>query len=273
MTPLQSRRLALAGVSALVAVGLAAGGCAASGSGGQPSAGGSAGATATGSAGGSSAAQSALVASIQQLNQTPYKYHMVSGGLSGDGAADPVNKTATVAMTGTSQGNSAKIDMIAVGTDFWLKLNFGNANQSMGISSDKWLHIDAARLGASANLPVDPSGGAATASGLFTGLTDVRQVDSQHFTGSLDLTKATGVSGINQDLLNKAGVKATSVPFTATLDSQNRLSDLKVDLSSIDPSLALEVSYSDYGSPVTVTKPDPAAVAEAPDSVYKLFGR
>jgi hypothetical protein len=272
MNPLQTRRLALAGLSALVAAGLA-GGCAASNSGAQPSTGGSEGPSATDSAAGSSAAKSALIASIQQLNQTPYRYHTVSGGLSGDGAADPVNKTATVSLTGTSQGNSTKIDMIAVGTDFWLKLNLGNANQSMGISTDKWLHIDAARLGAGANLPADPSGGAATASGLFTGLTNVRQVDSQHFTGSIDLTKVTGVSGVNQDLLSKAGVKATSVPFTATLDSQNRLSDLKVDLSSIDPTLSLEVSYSDYGKPVTVTRPDQASVAEAPDSVYKLFGR
>jgi hypothetical protein len=272
MNPLHTRRLALAGLAGLAAVGLAAGGCATTSNGAQPSSGGSGGASATDTAGGSSAAKSALVASIEQLNQTPYKYHMVSGGLTGDGSADPTTKSATASLSGTSQGDTAKIDMVAVGTDFWLKLNLGNANQSMGISTDKWLHIDTARLGAGANLPVDPSGGAATASGLFTGLANVQQTDSQHFTGTIDLTKVTGVSGVNPDLLSRAGVKATSVPFTATLDSQNRLSDLKVDLSAIDPSLALEVSYSDYGTPVTVTKPDPSMVAEAPDSVYKFFG-
>ncbi|HKS99668.1 MAG TPA: hypothetical protein VJT31_09090 [Rugosimonospora sp.] len=265
---MNTRRLATAGLALLASAGFAAG-CATTTNGtAQPSTG----ASDTAPASGSSAAKSALVASIGQLTQVPYRYHAVSGGLSGQGAADPADKSATVSMTGTDRGNSATIDMVAVNTDFWLKLNFGNANKSMGISSDKWLHIDAARLGAGANLPVDPSGGAATASGLFSGLTNVQQVDGQHFTGSIDLTKATGVSGVSQDLLNKAGVKATSVPFTASLDSQGRLSDLKVDLSAIDPAQALEVSYSDYGTPVTVTKPDASQVAEAPDSVYRLFG-
>src|SRR5262245_47931430 len=154
--PLRVRRLATAGLPALAAAALAIGGCATTtNTGAQPSSGpGSAWTTASA---GPTAAQGALLASIQQLNQTPYRYHMVSGGLTGDGAADPANKAATVSMTGTDQGNSAKIDMVALNTDFWLKLNLGNANQSMGISTDKWLHIDAARLGAGANLPVDPS--------------------------------------------------------------------------------------------------------------------
>ncbi len=267
-------RLTVIGLSALAAASLALGACSTTqGNSTQPSAGGSE-SSGTGSApSGSAAAQSALVASIQQLSQTPYKYHLTAGGLSGDGSADPTTKSATVSMTGTDRGTSTKIDMIAINTDFWLKLNMGNSNQSLGISSDKWLHIDAARLGAGANLPVDPSGGSATASGLLSGVTNVQQVDSQHFTGSIDLTKATGVSGVTQDLLSKAGVKAKSVPFTATLDSQGRLTDLKVDLSSIDPSLALEVSYTDYGTPVTVSRPDQSQVAEAPDSVYQLFRR
>jgi hypothetical protein len=273
---LKTHRLAIVALSALGAASLAVGGCSASNSSAQSSPSGSdtvsTGSSATST--GSSAAQSALIASMQQLNQTPYRYHLVSGGLTGAGAADPASKAAKVTMTGTdNRGNTAKIEMIALNTDFWLRLNLGNANQSLGISTDKWLHLDAARLGAGANLPVDPSGGAATANALFSGLTDVQQVDSQHFTGSVDLTKATGVSGIDRDMLSRAGVQATSIPFTATLDGQGRLSDLKLDLSSIGPGQELEVSYSDYGSPVTVTKPDPSQVAEAPDSVYQFFAR
>jgi hypothetical protein len=267
----RTQRLAAAGLPVLAAAALAVGGCATTTTGSQPT-GGSGSASVAESTGATSAASTALLASIQQLSQTTYRYHVVSGSLTGDGAADPDKKAATVSLTGTDRGNSAKIDMVAANTDFWLKLNLGNANQSMGISTDKWLHIDAARLGAGSNLPVDPSGGAATATGLLTGAVGVQQVDSQHFTGTIDLTKATGVAGISQDLLTKAGAK-TTVPFTAALDSQGRLADLKLDLSSIDPSLALEVSYSDYGSPVTVTKPDPAMVAEAPDSVYQFFKR
>jgi hypothetical protein len=135
------------------------------------------------------------------------------------------------------------------------------------------MHVDAARLGTSSTLPIDPSGGATAANSLMTALKDVQQVDSTHYSGTIDLTKAAGISGVTPDMLKSAGVKATAVPFTAAVDTQNRLTDLKLDLPSVDSSLSpFELSYSDYGVPVTVTKPAAADVTEAPDAVYQLFG-
>ena len=68
------------------------------------------------------------------------------------------------------------------------------------------------------------------------------------------------------------GTKAQAVPFTATVDDQGRLSALKIDLSTVDAALSpVQTTYSDYGTTVTVTRPDPAQTTEAPDSVYQLF--
>jgi hypothetical protein len=270
---LNTRRLALVALPVLAALSLAIGGCATADSAAQPSdqGSGAAGQPSGAASAGASAASTALLASTRQLGREPYHYHFASGTLSGDGMADPAAKAAQSSLTGTQSGNAAKIDMIAVGTDFWFKLNLGTANQTLGITTDNWLHLDAARLGAGANLPADPTGGAASASGLLSGAGEVQRTDDRHFSGTIDLTKVTGVAGVDQELLTKAGAKASAVPFTAVLDDQGRLSDLRLDLSSARPGQVLEVSFSQYGTPVSVTKPDPAQVTEAPDTVYQLF--
>jgi hypothetical protein len=262
------RRLAVAGLPLMFAAGLAVTGCTATSNTPQPAASGSP--TASSSTV-SSAAKDTLVASAAQLTQTSYKYKVVSSGLTVNGSADPTKKAAMASLTGTSGSNTLAVDMVTLNTDIWLKLNLGADNKTLGISSDKWTHVDATRLGANPALPVDPQGGAQAANALFAGLTSVQSTDNKNFTGTLDLTKATGSSAVTADLLSRAGVKANSLPFTATLDDQGRLTDFKVDLSSIDPSLSLETTYSDYGTPVTVTRPDAASVVEAPDSVYQLF--
>ncbi|OLE22177.1 MAG: hypothetical protein AUG44_25480 [Actinobacteria bacterium 13_1_20CM_3_71_11] len=65
---------------------------------------------------------------------------------------------------------------------------------------------------------------------------------------------------------------ARRVPFTATVDSQGRLTEVKLDFPAVDPQIpAVTSTYSDYGTTVTVTKPDAAQVQEAPDSLYQIF--
>ncbi len=217
------------------------------------------------------AAKDALLASIDPLTKTSYKYTLTTGGLTGQGANDPANKKATLALTGQQQNNSVTINVTAIGTDLWMKLDFGANNNNLKISTDKWFHVDATRLGANPTLPVDPNGAASTAN-LLSGAVDVQRSDQQHFSGTIDLTKATGTTWLGQSGMSSLGAKAQAVPFTATVDDQNRLTSLKIDLSTVDSALsAVQTTYSDYGTTVTVTRPDQAQTTEAPDSVYQLF--
>ena len=217
------------------------------------------------------AAKDALLASIDPLSKTSYKYTLTTGGLTGQGANDPANKKATLALTGQQKSNSVTINVSAIGTDLWMKLDFGTNNNNLKISTDKWFHVDATRLGANPNLPVDPNGAANTAN-LLSGAVDVQRSDQQHFSGTIDLTKATGTTWLGQSGMSSMGTKAQAVPFTATVDDQGRLSALKIDLSTVDAALSpVQTTYSDYGTTVTVTRPDPAQTTEAPDSVYQLF--
>jgi hypothetical protein len=260
-------RPAPVGLAVLAAAGLAIAGCTAgSTTSTTPSASPSASATST-----APAARDALLASIDPLTKTSYKYTLTTGGVTANGANDPVNKKASLALTGQQQSNSVTINVVALNTDVWMKLDFGTNNNSVKIATDKWFHVDATRLGANPNVPVDPNGAANTAK-LLTGAVDVQRSDARHFSGTLDLTKGTSTAWLGQTGLASASTKAKAVPFTATTDDQGRLRELRIDLSAVDPSLTpVQSTYSDYGTTVTVNRPDPAQVVEAPDTVYDLF--
>ena len=149
--------------------------------------------------------------------------------------------------------------------------DFGSANSTLKISTDKWFHIDATKLGANPTLPVDPNGGANTAA-LLKNAVDVKQTDGTHYSGTVDLTGGSASTPLGQPDLDRLGQKAKAVPFTATVDSQGRLTEVKLDFPAVDPQIpAVTSTYSDYGTTVTVTKPDPAQVQEAPDTLYQIF--
>lgn len=267
---MNTRRFALI---VLAAAGLAIGGCT---GGSTTSTTPSASPSGTMTSGAPGTAKDALLASIEPLTKTSYKYTLSSGGLTGQGANDPASKTATLALTGTAansqqQGGAITVNVVAIGTDLWMKLDFGSANSTLKISTDKWFHIDATKLGANPTLPVDPNGGANTAA-LLKNAVDVKRTDGTHYTGTVDLSNGTVSTPLGQPDIDRLGAKAKAVPFTATVDSQGRLSDLKLDFPAVDPQIpAVTSTYSGYGSTVTATKPDPGQVTEAPDSLYQIF--
>ncbi len=276
---MNTRRVAFAG-AAVLAAGLAVAGCTGGNStSASPSTSASGASATTGSSSatsGSSADRDALLSAIDPLTRTTYKYALTSGGLTGQGANDPANKAASLTLTGTGNANgqalnSLTINVVAVGTDVWMKLAAGTANNNVLLTGDKWFHIDATRLGANPSLPVDPNGGA-NAAALLRNAVSVQRSDAHHFTGTVDLTNGTVKGPLGQAQLDQLGAEAKAVPFTASTDDQGRLASLTLDLASVDQSMQpVAVTYSGYGDPVQVTRPDAAQVQEAPNGLYDLF--
>lgn len=261
---MNSRRLAVGGLAVLASTTLALAGCTATSSTG----GGGASASAPAPSPTPAPPKDALLASVKPLTTTTYKYTISSGGLSGQGACDPVSKKITLSMGGTQSGLTVKMDFVLIGSDMWAKLDFGGKNSVLSIPT-KWMHLDQTKMGKAATLGFDPSAVDPTeTSGIFTGLVDAQRVDATHYTATFDLTKA---SGVDADTLKKLGDKAKSVPGTVTVDEQGRITSLNVDLSSVDPNLSIKNTFSDYGSPVSVSAPPAADTVEAPDAVYKIF--
>lgn len=215
------------------------------------------------------AAAAALSSATAALGTTSFKITMTSGtALSLTGLMDAPNGvgTGTLALKGTN--TEVQVKTLLVGEDLYV--------QVPGVTkADTWTHIDVNRLPEGANVGLRPGQiDPANTERLLAATTDVQQVDSRSYRGTLDLTKVAGVTGIDQATVDTWGPSAQSVPFTAGLDEQGRLSELTMQLPAVAGQQAqpLEVLYTDYGTPVTATRPAADKVIEAPENLYTTLG-
>ncbi|MEV1285635.1 hypothetical protein [Micromonospora sp. NPDC049679] len=262
---MHTRRLTTTGLGLVAALSIGVAGCAAPT--GTPGAGASGSATpSTSSSASNSASNSAadeLTAAAQKLNNDTVTVAMEMTGLKANGSLDPVRNRATMTMNLATNGKPVTTEIIAVDKDAYVKLT------GMPNVQNKWMHVDAAKL-AGGNFDIMPQGDPAGASKMIKGMADVERTGEGSFRGTLDLTKAPT---INTAAIAALGDKAKAVPFTAAVDGQGRLTRLTVDLTTIAPALGtLNTTYSNFGAPVTATKPAAAETVEAPDSLPGLFG-
>ena len=221
--------------------------------------------TPTGTASSAAAADPAAVSALSKatalLGTTSFKVTATSGqGFKLTAAVDPPSGNGTAEVTAGGANAEVGVKTLLAGQDLYL--------QVPGVTkAGTWTHVDVSRLPAGANVglrpgQVDPVGTAA----LLGSSTDVHSTGNS-YAGTLDLTKATGLTGLSQ--VTVGGNTAVSmVPFTAAVDEQGRLTQMTISPPQTDP---IEVLYSDYGVPVSVTKPGPAEITEAPDSFYSTL--
>jgi hypothetical protein len=216
------------------------------------------------------AAASALASATAALGTTSFKITMTSGpGVKLTGFVDaPGNKgTGTLAITGPNA--DIQVKTLLVDQDLYV--------QVPGITkAGTWTHVNVARLPEGANVGLRPGQiDPANTAKVLTSTTDVQQVDPRSFRGTLDLTKATGVTGVDKVKVDGWGAAAQRVPFTAGLDDQGRLATMTIQLPAVggQPAQPLEVLYTDYGTVVAAQKPPADQVTEAPESLYTTLGR
>ncbi|SDX95576.1 hypothetical protein SAMN05444365_101195 [Micromonospora pattaloongensis] len=262
---MNTRRLTRTALGLLATLSVGVAGCAAQGS-PDPTASGSATPSvgATASASGSSSALDELTAAAQKLNDDTVKVTTEMTGLTGNGNLDPARNQARMTMELATEGQPVTAEILVTGSDAYVKLA-GAPNVQ-----NKWMHVDVARL-AGGNFDIMPQGDPAGANKMIKSMAAVERTGEGSFRGTLDLTKAPT---INTAVLSGLGDKAKAVPFTAAVDNQGRLTRLQIELTAIAPSLGtLSTTYSDFGAPVTVTRPPAAETVEAPESLPGLFGR
>lgn len=260
---MNSRRLAAIGVSALAALSFAITACDAEGTGTGT-------ATPTTAAPSSPApdAKEALAKAVTELSKTSFKVNMAIGPMRSTGAMDPGAQQGQMSVAISSGAASVTIETVLSGPDMWIK--------ATGIpgATNKWMHLDTSKLPKNSALGVrpgqlDPAG----AQRLVDSIATVERTGEGRYRGTLDLTKATDQSVVNKSTLDQLGDRAKAVPFEATVDAQGRLANLKMDLGLLQgiPTV-IDVTYSDFGAPVTVTKPAANDVVEAPAEVYQFLG-
>ena len=215
------------------------------------------------------AAASALASATAALGTQSFKMTLTAGpGVKLEALIDaPGNKgTGTLNITGSN--TDIKVKSLLVVQDLYV--------QVPGITkADTWTHVDVSRLPAGANVGLRPGQiDPVNTQKVLTSTTDVQQVDSRSFKGTLDLTKVAGITGVDPSAVTTWGAAAKDVPFTAGLDDQGRLSALTIQLPAVNGQQAqpLDVLYTDYGTKVTAERPAAGDVLEAPDNLYTSLG-
>ena len=268
---MNNRRRAIAGLLAASLLILGAAACGSDGNGSSPTG------SETTSAPASVDPKQALLDSTEEIGKGNFKFTMAGDGMTGRGVVHLPSRSAQMSLAVGSDGFEMKMDMIYVEPDSWVRLDFGELGDqvpSMAKLSGKYMHLDQSKIKDIKNLKVDfqdvdPAGSAL----LMKAIADVQKTGEGVYSGTIDLTKATGADMIGEDLVKTLGTQANALPFEAKLDPQGRLSELTIKVPTAGESQAydLKITYSDYGAATAAQKPPASETIEAPAEAYDMF--
>ncbi|MEU8263525.1 hypothetical protein AB0C02_23230 [Micromonospora sp. NPDC048999] len=226
-------------------------------------------------------ARQALLNSTNAIRDGNFRFTMSGAGSSVEGRVHEPSQSAELRMTigDPSSDLMMKLDLIHYRPDSWVKLELGGrAADSLPavrqLNLGKYQHLDQSRINGNRALgfdfdKVDPAGSAV----LTRGITEVRQTGDGTYAGTLDVSKVAEAGSLDPALVTALGAQAKSVPFTARVDPQGRLSELVIRVPAAGQSAAQEIriTYADYGNATPAQKPPADQVVEAPPELYGLF--
>ncbi|MFU8870646.1 hypothetical protein [Micromonospora sp. SL4-19] len=226
-------------------------------------------------------AKQALLNSTNAIRDGNFRFTMSGAGSTAEGQVHEPSQSAEMRMTigDASSDLMMKLDLIHYKPDSWVKLELGGkaADTVPGLRQlnlGRYQHLDQRRIEGNRALgfdfdKLDPAGSAV----LTQGVTEVRQTGDGTYAGTIDVSKAAEAGSLDPALITALGAQAKSVPFTAKVDAQGRLSELVMQVPAAGQGAAQDVriTYSDYGNAVAAQKPPADQVVEAPPEFYNLF--
>jgi len=134
-----------------------------------------------------------------------------------------------------------------------------------GFDGNTWFRIDPAKVTRPGALGLsaieDPTGIQA----LVAATHDVKRT-GQTYTGTVDMTRVPSWGPANIAQVLQLGAAAKTIPFEATIDAQDHLLTMNVEL----PDNPVRATYSEFGAPVTATAPPTSE--PLPDHLYGMLG-
>jgi hypothetical protein len=215
------------------------------------------------------AAVAALSAATAKLGTSSFKITATSGsGFKLTGAIDAPKGVGTAQLTASGPNAELNVKTLLLGQDLYVQIP--------GITkAGTWTHLDVSKLPAGANVGLRPGQiDPVNTADLLGSTTDVHATGANSYAGTLDVSKAVGLAGVDQATIDGYGSAAQNVPFTAGLDDQGRLSVLTIELPAVNGQKAqpIEVLYTDYDTTVNAQRPAASQITEAPDDLYKSLG-
>ncbi|MGY0003584.1 hypothetical protein [Micromonospora sp. I033] len=226
-------------------------------------------------------AKQALLDSTNAIRDGNFRFTMAGAGSTAEGQVHEPSQSAEMRMTigDPSSDLMMKLDLIHYKPDSWVKLELGGKAAASvpglkNLNLGKYQHLDQTRIQGNRALgfdfdQVDPAGSAV----LTQGITEVRQTGDGAYAGTVDVSKAAEAGSLDPAVITALGAQAQSVPFTAKVDPQGRLSELVLQIPAAGQSAAqdVKITYTDYGNAAAAQKPPADQVVEAPAEFYNLF--
>ncbi|SCF44300.1 hypothetical protein GA0070216_11720 [Micromonospora matsumotoense] len=201
-----------------------------------------------------------LAAAAQRVDQQSYRLSL-GDGAGGDGTTlvwDPRARRGLETTTLAVANGKVVIERLATGTDVYVKVTAPDRRVPVW-DGRTWWHLGTAEAAAAKRTGLDNTRLAST----LGAATEVRATGDRAYAGTLDLRRNTEVLG--DGLGGVLGERAAAVPFTATVDAQGRLVRYRIELSG-EPgkTSALDLTYADFGLPVSAEKPAAGLIGEDP---------
>ncbi|MEU8236796.1 hypothetical protein AB0C07_00960 [Actinoplanes missouriensis] len=215
------------------------------------------------------AATAALGKATAALGNTSWTMTVTAGsGFTMTALLDPPGGKGTAELTASGPNTEITVKSLLIGQDLWAQIPT--------ITKDgTWTHLDMSRLPEGAEVGLRPGRiDPVDSANLLASTTDVRSTGGNSYSGTVDLTKAAGIAGLDRVTIDGYGSAARRVPFVAALDDQGRLATLTLQLPAVNGTTIapVEVRYTDYGRTVDAEQPAAATVVEAPENVYRALG-
>ncbi|WP_243709641.1 hypothetical protein [Micromonospora sp. 15K316] len=219
----------------------------------------------------------ALVASTKELEKGNFTFTLAGDGVTGEGLVHKPSNSAQMTMKiDDGSGSTMGLDMVYIESESWVKVDLGElADMIPGAAAmkDKYQHLDKSKIqdGAlSLDLTKPDPGDSAT---MIKAITEVQKTGEGAYSGKLDASGVTDSDALDQDLIKALGAQAKSLPFTAKLDAQGRLSELVLSIPAAGETKAheIKVAYADYGTATAAEKPAADKVVEASEQTYEML--
>ncbi|MEV4639393.1 hypothetical protein AB0J80_18780 [Actinoplanes sp. NPDC049548] len=129
--------------------------------------------------------------------------------------------------------------------------------------------LDPARIKDAEDAPLayDGDTDAGAVGAVFAAIVDVQRTGTGTYAGTADLTRQGDAEIVDEPTLKTLGERAKTVPFTATVDGQGRLTSAVVKI----PAAEYVVTHDRYGATESLSEPAPDEQQKATEDVYEML--
>ncbi|MET0425782.1 MAG: hypothetical protein ABW046_18075 [Actinoplanes sp.] len=240
--------------------------------------------------------KAALAGSATGLTAGNYAFDASQPNSTAKGIVHVPSKSVTLSMIEQDkEAGEMKIDIRMLEPDRWMKITMDTSEMTAGLDSidtsnpeaakmakglqqmadmfsgKSWYHVDLSKMKDKTDLTFDPAKPDLTGASELVAAIVTAEGDEHTITGTLDATKVTEENAlVDTDDVEAIGAAASTLPYTATLDDEGRLTQLVLDVPKAGdtPAGKWTLNISGYGAQAAQTKPD-GKVTEMPASGYE----